>query len=70
MLYLKSMVVKHLIKVNLIDLKNEIRAIEAQSLSYTEESQNDLINLKWIFILLFVFLTIEWFLRKRILLFN
>ena len=48
------------------ELKNEILAIESKSLSFQEESQSDLINLKWIFILLFVFLTIEWFLRKRI----
>ena len=48
------------------ELKNELSAIESQSLSYKEESQSDFINLKWIFILLFVFLTIEWFARKRI----
>ena len=48
------------------ELKNELSTIESQSLSYKEESQSDLINLKWIFILLFVFLTTEWFLRKRI----
>ena len=48
------------------ELKNEILAIESKNLSFQEESQSDLINLKWIFILLFVFLTIEWFLRKRI----
>ena len=46
------------------ELKNELSAIESQSLSYKEESQSDLINLKWIFILLFVFLTLEWFVRK------
>ena len=50
----------------LYELKNELSAIESQSLSYKYESESDLINLKWIFILLFVFLTIEWFLRKRI----
>ena len=48
------------------ELKNEILALESKNLSFQEESQSDLINLKWIFILLFVFLTIEWFLRKRI----
>lgn len=47
-------------------LKNELNEIEPQSLSYNKESQNDLINLKWIFIILFVFLTIEWFIRKRV----
>ena len=38
------------------ELKNELSTIESQSLSYKEESQSDLINLKLIFILLFVFL--------------
>ena len=47
-------------------LKNELSTIESQSLSYKEESKSDFINLKWIFILLFVFLSLEWFLRKRI----
>ena len=48
------------------ELKNEILALESKNLSFQEESQSDLINLKWIFILLFVFLSLEWFLRKRI----
>ena len=53
-------------KSQFYELKNELSAIESQSLSYKEESQSDLINLKWIFTLLFVFLTLEWFIRKRI----
>jgi hypothetical protein len=48
------------------ELKNELSSIESQSLTYKEESQSDFINFKWIFILLFVFLTLEWFVRKRI----
>ena len=48
------------------NLKNELSLIEAQSLTYTNETNNDLINSKWIFIILFVFLSFEWFLRKRI----
>ena len=46
-------------------LKQQLSTIDSKSLSYVEESQSDLINLKWIFILLFVFLSVEWFLRKR-----
>tara|TARA_B100001741_G_scaffold311815_2_gene313741 strand:- start:2321 stop:4348 length:2028 start_codon:yes stop_codon:yes gene_type:complete len=53
-------------KLQFSELKNEISVIESKNLSFQEEFQSDLINLKWIFILLFVFLTIEWFLRKRI----
>ena len=48
------------------NLKNELSLIEAQSLTYTNETNNDLINSKWIFIILFVFLSFEWFLRNRI----
>ena len=48
------------------NLKNELSLIESQSLTYTNETNNDLINSKWIFIILFVFLSLEWFLRKRI----
>ena len=46
-------------------LKNELSTIESQSLSYKEESKSDFINLKWLFTLLFVFLSLEWFIRKR-----
>ena len=53
-------------KSQFFELKNELSALESQSLSYNEETQSDFINLKWIFILLFVFLTLEWFVRKRI----
>ena len=47
------------------ELKSELSTIESSSLSYKEESKSDFINLKWIFTLLFVFLTLEWFIRKR-----
>tara|TARA_B100000886_G_scaffold269403_1_gene193455 strand:- start:700 stop:2727 length:2028 start_codon:yes stop_codon:yes gene_type:complete len=53
-------------KSQISELKNEISSIESKNLSFQQESSSDLINLKWIFILLFVFLTCEWFLRKRI----
>ena len=39
---------------------------EVLSYSLVPETNNDLINSKWIFIILFVFLSFEWFLRKRI----
>lgn len=47
-------------------LLNELNTIKASTISYATKSKSDLINLKWISFLLFVFLTIEWFIRKRI----
>ena len=47
------------------DLKSELNKIESSVLSYITKSQIDLINLRWISILLFVFLVTEWFVRKR-----
>ena len=47
------------------NLLNEISKIESNIQSYIEESKNDLINFKWIFTILFVLLSLEWFLRKR-----
>ena len=47
------------------ELKEEIDKIESSVLSYTTKTQIDLISLRWISVLLFVFLVIEWFLRKR-----
>jgi hypothetical protein len=46
-------------------LKSELNKIESSVLSYITKSQIDLINLRWISILLFVFLVTEWFVRKR-----
>ena len=46
-------------------LKLELNKIESSVLSYITKSQIDLINLRWISILLFVFLVTEWFVRKR-----
>ena len=46
-------------------LINQISTIESKSLSYSNTTQNDLIHLKWISILLFVFLFLEWIFRKR-----
>jgi len=47
------------------ELKEEIDKIESSVLSYTTKTQIDLISLRWISVLIFVFLVIEWFLRKR-----
>ena len=47
-------------------LLNELNTINGSVVSYTTKSKSDLINLKWISILLFVFLTLEWLIRKRI----
>lgn len=47
------------------DLKQSLSTIESPTLSYTSDKQSDLLNLKWISILLFVFLSLEWILRKR-----
>lgn len=38
---------------------------DIKSISYSDKRLNDLINLKWIFFVLLLFLSIEWFLRKR-----
>jgi hypothetical protein len=34
-------------------------------ISYSEEKLQDLVNLKWVFYMLMILLTLEWFLRKR-----
>lgn len=48
---------------NIEDLlkKNE----KVKNLSYLDKSYSDLINLKWIFLMIMSLLSIEWFLRKR-----
>lgn len=38
---------------------------DVKSVSYTEKKLDDLLNLKWIFFLLLILLSVEWFLRKR-----
>ncbi len=48
-------------------LKDIIKARkEITSVSYQQKQLKDLINLKWVFFLLFLLLAIEWFLRKRV----
>lgn len=44
--------------------QQDLQTAEAKSIIHTEESYNSLINLKWIFWLLFFLITAEWFLRK------
>ena len=38
---------------------------DIKSVSYTDKKLTDLINVKWIFFLLLLFMSIEWFMRKR-----
>ncbi len=38
---------------------------DIKSVSYSEKKLTDLINVKWVFVLLLSLLTVEWFLRKR-----
>lgn len=52
-------------KENQIDqLKNEMESREAKSLIHSEESFASVINLKWVFWLLVLIVSIEWFIRK------
>ena len=46
--------------VQLIDNNEQVKTI-----SYSENSYDDLINLKWFFALLMLLISFEWFLRKR-----
>lgn len=45
-------------------LTNELEKIKAASLIHSEETFNQLINLKWVFFLLLALISAEWFLRK------
>jgi len=45
-------------------LTNDLTKIEARSLIHSEDSFNPLINLKWVFFLLLLIVSAEWFLRK------
>jgi hypothetical protein len=38
---------------------------DIKSVSYTQNNLSELINLKWVFFLLLVLLSVEWFIRKR-----
>jgi hypothetical protein len=56
-----------LIYPNEIDsLADKLNAREdIKSISYSEKKLNDLISLKWIFFLLLILISLEWFIRKR-----
>lgn len=45
-------------------LTNDMTKAEAPSLIHSEDSFNPLINLKWVFFLLLLIVSVEWFLRK------
>jgi hypothetical protein len=50
----------------MLDLVDAIRKNEkVKTLSHEEKSYEPLINLKWIFALVILLLSFEWFLRKR-----
>lgn len=45
-------------------LQGDLKKAEAKSVIHSEEHYSSLINLKWIFVALLAFLSVEWFLRK------
>lgn len=51
---------------NMEQLAEKLNAREdIKSVSYSEKKLNDLINLKWIFFIILVLISAEWFMRKR-----
>ena len=46
-------------------LKQSIQRLESKTISYSRIQLSELLNQRWIFFLLLVFLTLEWFLRKQ-----
>ena len=45
-------------------LTADLQQVKAASLIHTEETFNQLINLKWVFFLLLALISVEWFMRK------
>jgi hypothetical protein len=45
-------------------LASDLGKAKAASLIHSEETFNQLINLKWVFFLLLTMISVEWFLRK------
>jgi hypothetical protein len=45
-------------------LREDLARVEAKSIIHTEESYDSMINLKWIFWVLLLLVSVEWFLRK------
>ncbi|HMT29755.1 MAG TPA: hypothetical protein PKD91_10780, partial [Bacteroidia bacterium] len=57
---------KFYLPLNMGDLAKEIQGRkDITSVSYTQKRLDDVINLKWIFTLIIVLLSAEWFMRKR-----
>jgi hypothetical protein len=46
------------------DLNASLQAKKATSVIHTEESYSSLVNLKWVFFLLLMLVSMEWFARK------
>jgi len=49
---------------NMAGLKEKLQRVEAKSVIHTEESYDSVINLKWVFWILLLLVSAEWFLRK------
>jgi hypothetical protein len=57
---------KMLMPANLLSIADEIeKSGQAKTISYEDRKYEELISLKWIFVLLLTLLTVEWFFRKR-----
>lgn len=57
---------KMLMPANLLSIADEIeKSGQAKTISYEDRKYEELISLKWLFALLVVLLTAEWFFRKR-----
>ena len=50
---------------NIKDLKQAIKSMDSKTISYSRLKFSELLNQRWIFFLLLVFLSLEWFLRKQ-----
>lgn len=46
-------------------LQKAIQSLDSKTISYSRVQLSELLNQRWIFFLLLVFLTLEWFLRKQ-----
>ena len=46
------------------NLRNDLAIAEAKSVIHTEEAYKALINLKWVFFVLLLLISIEWFSRR------
>lgn len=50
----------------LLSIKNDLdKSEQMKTLSYEDRKYEELVNLKWLFVLLLILLSTEWFLRKR-----